>query len=64
MQARTILVHLNVTVPDGDYRSIGAIAEAIEGAIQVGSDDPSLSSLIIHVAAVDEIDTPVRKLVS
>ena len=56
MQARTILVHLNVTVPDDDYRSIGHIAEAIEGAIQVGSDDPSLLGLVIVTAAVDQID--------
>ena len=55
MQTRTILVHLNVTVPDDDYRSIGHIAEAIEGAIQVGSDDPSLIGLIVQVAGVDEI---------
>lgn len=55
MRARTILVHLNVSVPDDDTRSMGEIAEAIEGAIEVGSDDPSLQGLAIHTALVDEV---------
>ena len=55
MQARTILVHLNVTVPDDDNRSIGAIAEAIQDAIEVRSYHPSLLGLMIVTAAVDEI---------
>ena len=38
---RTILVHLNVTVPDDDSRTFGEIGEAIEAALEVGSDDPT-----------------------
>jgi hypothetical protein len=55
MRARTILMHLNVSVPADDNRSIGEIAEAIEGAIEVGSDDPSLAGLVIQTALVDEV---------
>jgi hypothetical protein len=53
---RTILVHLNVTVPGDDSRSIGEIAEAIEAALEVGADDPAVSGLGVHVALVDQID--------
>lgn len=52
---RTILVHLNVTVPDDDSRTFGEIGEAIEAALEVGSDDPTVSGLVVHVTLVDEI---------
>lgn len=42
---RTILVHLNVTVPVGDDRNADEIADAILAAIEVGSDDDSVRSL-------------------
>lgn len=39
---RTILVHLNVEVPDDDPRDANAIADAILSMIEVGSDDDSV----------------------
>jgi hypothetical protein len=45
MQDRTILVHLNVTVPWNDERNPDEIADAILAAIEVGSDDDSVRSL-------------------
>jgi hypothetical protein len=42
---RTILVHLNVSVPDGDERGADEVADAILAAIEVGSDDDSVRSL-------------------
>jgi hypothetical protein len=52
---RVVLVHLNVTVPGDDFRSPEQIGEALKGAIDVGSDDESVSGLFAHVALVDEI---------
>ena len=42
---RTILVHLNVTVPDSDKRNADEVADAILAAIEVGSDDDSVREL-------------------
>lgn len=53
--SRTILVHLNVTVPEGDDRSMEEIVAAIEGALEVGSDDESVRSLEIVTALAEEI---------
>lgn len=44
-KARTILVHLKVIVPPEDDRAPDEIAEAILGAIEVGSDDDSVGYL-------------------
>lgn len=52
---RTILVHLNVTVPDDDIRSADQIGDAIEAALEVGSDDPSVSGLEVHVVLIEEV---------
>lgn len=52
---REILVHLNVTVPEGDDRLAEDIGTAIMGALEVGGDDESVSDLEIIVALVDEI---------
>lgn len=52
---REILVHLNVQVPDGDDRPAEEIGQAIQGAIEVGSDNESVDGLTIEVALVDEI---------
>lgn len=42
---RTVLVHLNVEVPAGDPRTPNQIADAIIGALEVGSDDDSVRDL-------------------
>lgn len=52
---RTVLVHLNVEVPDSDPRDADQIGEAISGALEVGSDDESVSGLTIVVALTDEV---------
>jgi hypothetical protein len=45
--AATVLIHLNVTVPDGDPRNADQIADAILAAVEVGSDDYSVRDLTI-----------------
>ena len=52
---RTILVHLNVQVPDKDPRTPGEIARAVYGALEVGSDDDSVRDLKITVALTEEV---------
>lgn len=45
---RTVLIHLNVTVPDGDDRNADEVADAVLAAIEVGSDnddDPVLREI-------------------
>lgn len=49
---RTILIHTSVTVPDTDGRSTPDIVQALEGAIQVGSDDDTVRSLEVVMAKV------------
>jgi len=51
---RTILVHLNVTVPDEDDRTADKIADALLGAIEVGSDDDSVRGLAIGIPVFAE----------
>jgi hypothetical protein len=43
--SRTVLIHLNVQVPDGDERNADEVADAILAAIEVGSDDDSVRAL-------------------
>ena len=52
---RTILVHLNVEVPEGDERTVEEIEESILAAIIVGSDDDSVRDLIITIPLAEEI---------
>lgn len=52
---RTVLVHLNISVPTDDDRDAENIAKAIEGALEVGSDDPTVSGLAITVALAEVI---------
>ena len=52
---REILVHLNVEAPDSDTRTADEIAAAIMAALEVGSDDESVSALIIVPAMSEEI---------
>lgn len=52
---RTHLIHLNVEAPDDDPRTTAQIQEAVEGAIEVGSDDESLEGLEIVVVLAEEV---------
>lgn len=51
---RTVLVHLNVQVPESDTRSAERIGDAIMAAIEVGSDDDAVRGLDLVLALVDE----------
>lgn len=53
---RTVLVHLNVGVPDDDTRTAGEIAEALLGALEVGSDDDSVRDLDVTAPLAEQID--------
>lgn len=46
--ARTVLLHLNVEVPADDDRPVSEIVAAVLGAIEVGSDDESVSGLVVE----------------
>lgn len=52
---RTVLVHLNIEVPEADARDADAIADAVMGAIEVGSDEDSVRDLTVVVALADEV---------
>jgi hypothetical protein len=52
---RTILVHLNVTPPEGDTRTANEIADAILAAVEVGSDDDSVRGLVIVAPLAEEV---------
>jgi hypothetical protein len=52
---REILIHLNVTVPDGDQRDSDEIERAVMGALEVGSDHDDLRGLEIVAALSEEI---------
>ena len=52
---RTILVHLNVSVPDGDDRTAEQIQTAVMGAYEVGSDDVSLEGLEVTSPLAEEV---------
>lgn len=55
---RTILVHLNVVLPDGDARDPDDIASAILAALEVGSDDDSVRELVVEAPLAEEIAPP------
>jgi hypothetical protein len=52
---RTILVHLNVDVPEPDSRTANEIADALLGAIEVGSDDDSVRELGVVCLMAEEV---------
>ena len=52
---RTILVHLNVSVPDDDHRTAEQVAQALMDAYDVGSLDESVWNLRPSVALAEEI---------
>lgn len=52
---RTILIHLNVEVPDEDTRDYKDIVSDVEGAIEVGSDPEHVGHMTVDVALAEEI---------
>lgn len=53
---RTILIHLNVEVPENDKRKVEEIVfSAISGALVVGSDDDSVRDLKFSIPLAEEI---------
>lgn len=55
VEARTVLVHLNITVPAGDERSAEAIGELVQAAYEIGSDDDLVRGLDVAVALAEEV---------
>jgi len=53
-EKRTVLVHLNVQVPAHDQREPREIADAIHGALDVGSDD-EVRHLVVTIPLVEEV---------
>jgi hypothetical protein len=47
---RTVLMHANVQVPDEDGRATEEIVQAVQGALEVGSDDDTVRALEIVLA--------------
>jgi hypothetical protein len=52
---RTVVLHLNITVPNDDSRATTAIADAVMGAIEVGKDDDAVRDLRIVDALAEEV---------
>jgi hypothetical protein len=52
---RTVLVHLNVEVPEADARDAEEIAQAVYGALEVGSDHESVRNLTVVMALSEEL---------
>jgi hypothetical protein len=53
---RTILVHLNVAVPDDDKRTPDEIANLVEDSLTVGLEGSALTDgWIVEIPMVDEI---------
>lgn len=55
VEQREILVHLNVAAPVTDTRTADEIADAITGALEVGSDDDSVRDLTIVAPLAEDI---------
>lgn len=53
--SRTILVHLNIEVPDDDRRSAEQIGANVEAALNISSDEPSRREENVEVALAEEI---------
>lgn len=53
---RTILVHLNVSVPRDDKRPTAAIVSAVEDALKSRSDHPPVKGLGIEVVLAEQIE--------
>lgn len=52
---REILIHLNAQLADDDPRTVEEIEQGVKNALEVGSDDPSLSGIELEVAMSEEI---------
>lgn len=52
---RTVLVHLNVQVPDYDNRTADEVGGAILDALDVGSDDDAVRNLLVECPLVEEV---------
>lgn len=52
---RIILIHLNVEVPGIVGSDAEEVAAAVMGAIEVGSDDPSMAGLKVTLALAEEV---------
>jgi hypothetical protein len=52
---RTVLVHLNVSVPADDARSADEIGTVILSALEVGSDADEVRNLDLSVVLVEEV---------
>lgn len=54
---RTVLIHLNVAVPDDDPRDAEQIGAVLMGAVEVGIDpnDPTLAALGVEAVLVEEV---------
>lgn len=55
MNKRIILVHLSVAVSESDKRTADEIADAIQAAYEVGSDDDSVRNLRVTAVLAEEI---------
>lgn len=53
--ARIVLLHLHVEVPEEDDRNADKIADAIEAALEVGSDDDSVKNLEVIITLAEEV---------
>lgn len=53
--SRTILLHLNVVVPDDDGRDTPEIVRVIEAAIEVGSDHDTVRNLVIETVLAEVV---------
>jgi hypothetical protein len=53
--SRTILLHVNADVPDSDPRSAEQIADAVRGALDVGSDDDMLAGVGLEIVLAEEV---------
>jgi hypothetical protein len=54
-EVRTVLVHLNITVPAGDDRDANQIKDAILGALEVGADHETMHGLHIAVPLAEVV---------
>jgi len=52
---REILIHMNVEVPEDDKRSAEEISQAIQGALEVGSDNEILEGISWQIPLAEDI---------
>jgi hypothetical protein len=57
--ARTVLVHVNVQVPDDDPRTAEDVERAVQGALDVGSDEGNVMGvfhdLVVEIVLCEEV---------